>query len=764
VYLASGAYELQVKRRPPTALRLLALAVASLGFVGLALLHTHSTDWTARALILAAVGVVNFGLGAALLKDKARRPATVMLGQALALFAGAVACFFSGFTITLVWAGLAAVVAYLAADADDRWWLAGAWGLFAAALLRLVEFDLPEPSRLQELYLATSGAQGALREGLLNPTAYALFGCAVALLASARFSSRSLEGLFRTTTAVFLTLGHLLLLVLVTREVLYLALDTPTPPPGLSGYEFAMFARDFRAQVASQAQGLSMLTTIVVACYAAVLVGIGFGFKEKAHRYLGLGLFAFGLLKLGAWDVWHLQKLYKMAVLIGFGVLLLASSFLYARFGRRLVVLLREGAVDKAVLVWATVLCGLWAGHARAFDATASPERRPVEGVSTPGYYRAEVDPELYRHAEGDGLSDVRLADPTGAEVPWLIRDVPVAVPVRHHDTTLVDPVLLPQGAARAVFDLGKTGLKHDEIVLSIAGLNFVRKTRVEVSNDEKQFDLLQEGSLVYSVASADSRAAATTLRYPTSDARYLRVTVLSGPDGQALRITGGEVAYWEASSTPLVRSFPVALEPSVPLPDGKAPPFVFDFGAPGVPVSALSLDIATPTFERNAQMSASTSRAYWTPVGCGLLYRAGSFENLRLSLGAEKRRFVKVDVTNGDDRPLEVKGARAEYRAQELVFRADAPGEYALYLGDRSLKAPRYDLAGVLARSGTVSVQAAHFGVFTANPSFGKGEKPKAPAPLSEQYTWVLSGLFIAALVGLGGWTFRLMQKANKP
>jgi hypothetical protein len=107
----------------------------------------------------------------------------------------------------------------------------------------------------------------------------------------------------------------------------------------------------------------------------------------------------------------------------------------------------------------------------------------------------------------------VRIAGPDGREVPYLVREVPVPTPPLVHAVVVVDPVTLPDGSSRAVLDLGKVGLKHGEVSLSIDGSDFFRRTRIEVSNDEKEWAKLAEGAIVF---------RALTARYPSSHkARY---------------------------------------------------------------------------------------------------------------------------------------------------------------------------------------------------------------------------------------------------
>ncbi len=338
VYLSTSAYDLFVRRSAPTPARLLSIAGAGLGFCMISLSQAAPGEGWLRASILATVGLVDLTIGLAILRTSGRRAATPLLGLAMALFAGAVAMGFSAATITVVWAALAALVAYLAAEAEDPLWLLGAGGLFAAVLVRLGLFDLELPERLQALYFQTHGQQGVLQAPfLLNPRAFALSASAAAMLSSAwAWGQRRGSKDFARAAALGVSVGHLVLLVLVILEARGLAFSVHALNAG-SGFEA------LRSAISEQHEKLAMVTTLVMALYALMLIAVGFGIRERVHRYLGLGLFALTVGKLALVDIWQLSNIQKTFVLVGVGVLLFVASFLYARLGNRILNLLREG-------------------------------------------------------------------------------------------------------------------------------------------------------------------------------------------------------------------------------------------------------------------------------------------------------------------------------------------------------------------------------------------------------------------------------------
>ena len=792
VYLGAEAWSLR-KRRPPTALRLLCVTLAGLGFLLVAEVQTLDGNRFARAVLLAIVGAVDLALGAATLRSGERRRASPLLGQAIGLFAASVAFLFSGATLTIVWAVMSAVVAWLAADADapvtesataasaeqargDGLWLLAALALFGLTVVRVLGWDLGAPGRARDLFFSTDGRQGQLAPLLfVNARTYALAATGGAFLIAARSVGRRARPFFTWSAATLLTIGHALLVLLFALEVRDLAHALPAAPVGLDHDAFALFQSHYEELAQMHTDRVAMVTTLVLAVYATGLVAIGFGFRNRAHRFLGLGLFALTLAKLVLWDVWNLAHIYQMMVLVGVGALLLGASYLYARLGRRLVALLRDGEATKVATAIAILGSLALAGRARAFDPAELASRRSVQGVNAPGLYRAAVDVDLYRSSTAESpLTDLRIAGPDGKELAFLVRDVPIVTPAIEHSVTLVDPAHLPDGATRVVLDLGAPGKKHSRVHLDISGGGYLRHTRVEGSMDEVAWQPLIEGPYVFRVSAGGDTASRSDVDYPLSDMRYLRVTLLPGADGQRLEVSGANVVYATAASRIPVGTFPLDRDHTThpPINGGpmglppKTSEFVWDLGAAGVPIRDVILDVATPAFERSATVMSTGNPPYWATVGRGALWRAegstplGPAESLVLDAGGARKRWLRVLVNDGDDPPLAVRGAIAEYRAQEIVFRAEAAGPHTLYVGAASLPQPSYDLPAVLARSGEVVLLPATLGATTPNPRFGQHEEP--PAPLTDRHPLAVGALLALVVLGLALYAVRLMRKKD--
>lgn len=183
---------------------------------------------------------------------------------------------------------------------------------------------------------------------------------------------------------------------------------------------------------------------------------------------------------------------------------------------------------------------------------------------------------------------------------------------------------------------------------------------------------------------------------------------------------------------------------------------FVLEVKEPGPPFESLVLVVSDRAFERRVVVQATNFKTYWPAVGAAVIYP----ERTRVDLTPTRKKWLRVQVSNGDDAPLQVQSATAEWRAQEIVFRADKAGEHRLYAGAADVPAPNYDIAAALARSGPVSFGEARFGELAANPVFGKG--PQAELPFSEKYRGVLVAGMAVVLLLLAVWTVRLLRSAK--
>lgn len=300
IFLSWTPWRFIRERQParPQDLVLLALNGAFFFGTSYAVLNTHYHAYL--GLFAVALAAVHLGLGYWLWNSQpADRPqlAPVLLsaGVAVGFLTLAVPIQFAAWHITMAWALEGAALNWIGNRLQRRGMIQASFVIFALAFLRLLLID-------HGIY--PNAASYTL---LLNDRFLTFAITAVALWLSA-YWTRSLRNLALTLYVA----GHFVFLWTLSQEALGWAARTNSGENLLSVETVSL--------------------TILYAVYAVALVSAGVATRTAINRILGLMLMGFVVLKLYFFDVWQLDRLYRMLAFVALGVLLLSTSFLYSRF------------------------------------------------------------------------------------------------------------------------------------------------------------------------------------------------------------------------------------------------------------------------------------------------------------------------------------------------------------------------------------------------------------------------------------------------
>lgn len=354
-------------------------------------------------------------------------------------------------------------------------------------------------------------------------------------------------------------------------------------------------------------------------------------------------------------------------------------------------------ALVAAVLV-ALVGCG-------SASALESSDFRWTRALQAPGGgpIRFEPDPLLFAHSNGAGLSDLRVLDAVGEQVPW--RFLP-------SDESRPPVELLNSGrqgaVAVALVDRGASPEPIDRIELTLADERFVGRVEVHGSDDRRAFTFLSS-TPIYDIG-GPRPARNTVAILPRTDFRYLRLRA-TGPS----RIAGAVVSIGGTADETAIVSQPAWSERFT---EGTTV-VELDLRLAGVPVDELRLTSTTPRFDRTVEVAGSDDGLSYFTLARGRIFRFDGEAATAIPLQAEQR-YLRVTIDNGDDRPLELVRVEAARRSRAVLVGGGHPGPLQLLYGNRGLGAPDYDFAQLPSGSlGLERVVRGRLGPERANESF---------------------------------------------
>lgn len=290
-----------------------------------------------------------------------------------------------------------------------------------------------------------------------------------------------------------------------------------------------------------------------------------------------------------------------------------------------------------------------------------------------------EPDGPLFEHSL-PGFADLRIADARGRQVPWRRARfervaAPEAVPVLNSGR---------QGRfAIALLDLGARRRIRDRVALDVPDRSFVGRAEVLGADDRHGPFTRLSATGIYDVRGAHP-ARSTVAVFPPSDFRYLIV-----------RATG--ISHIVGASVSGARERPRLLRRTVrstsQRQDGTRTIVTLDLGFRNVPVDELRITAETARYERPVTILSSNFRQRFVPLTAARIFRFPGSALAPIPIGAH-RRYIRVEIANGNDAPLRGIEVSAWSRPRALLLEGGHPLPYTVYYGSPRANAPDYDFA----------------------------------------------------------------------
>jgi uncharacterized membrane protein len=293
-------------------------AIATFGEADIALLHLnglstyfglyllpgpgHSGPGAAVALAFAAVNLAC----AYLVRNRSRSQSLHFIALASTFLMIAIALELTGPWITIGWATEGVLVTWLGLHERRTWLRVAGLTLFAAAVGRLVGSQMAPPVADQLVLLNSRGLTGLYVVALTYGLAYL----------HKRYRQDAPQA--SAEVATFVIAASMLTLSVLTAEInaywhVFDARRTPS---------FASMSMRFARE---------MTLSLTWAVYATILVIAGLMRKYAPIRYFAMTVFAITTVKVFAVDLSELDRIYRVLSIIGLGVTLLVTSYLYQK-------------------------------------------------------------------------------------------------------------------------------------------------------------------------------------------------------------------------------------------------------------------------------------------------------------------------------------------------------------------------------------------------------------------------------------------------
>ena len=383
-------------------------------------------------------------------------------------------------------------------------------------------------------------------------------------------------------------------------------------------------------------------------------------------------------------------------------------------------------------------------------------------GMNVSDFVVLDLPTELFSHVNPD-LSDLRVVNADG-EVPY------VAAIERESTNTASVPARMYNLSSRAgettefILDLGSGGTLHSSVTIETPSENFRRIVEVQGSDDEAIWRTLNLRGQIFDYTVKDIKPVAvrdTTVSYPEAAYRYLLVRIFD--QGEKPLTVRGAAVWRSVSVTARELSYAPTLEISENQED-RATEVILDLGVSGVPHRRGRIGTQNSNFSRFVSVYDSNDKKEWRLLRNNYFFViqtpkfAGS--QLDFSYPESNKRYLKLAIANGDDRPIAISGATLFGTVRRILFLYEPGREYHLYFGNKDARRPQYDIEKISQYVDVTTLARVSAGPIEKNSDYVPPEEKKLP--LAERSPYILPtvlGIIIAMLAFL---LVRLFTKNN--
>ena len=317
-----------------------------------------------------------------------------------------------------------------------------------------------------------------------------------------------------------------------------------------------------------------------------------------------------------------------------------------------------------------------------------------IKEVSENGFHEIVLSPEIRSYSK-QNLSDIRIFNAKGNEVPYFIQSNSEALLSSFEEYTIVSKTVLPKKSTSIVIAIPSVK-NNNQISLFIANADVEKNYSISGSNDLKEWFGISNSQTLYDLNSTTEASVIKTISYPLSTYKYLRIDF---DDKKTLPINVLKVGNF---NTQLQKNILQEVSPkkstTTELSSQKETQIHVVFNNSQI-INQISFEISKPTYYKR-QAVIYKKVTYKTKRKSQIVdEEIVSFElnsNTKNSFEIpeifEKEFFIKIE--NHDNLPLSISAIKYSQKPISIIADLNANEKYTIKTGNQNLNEPEYDLS----------------------------------------------------------------------
>lgn len=394
---------------------------------------------------------------------------------------------------------------------------------------------------------------------------------------------------------------------------------------------------------------------------------------------------------------------------------------------------------------------------ALGLQAQTNPYRyqRDLKGINNT-WHSLAIPNQVFKKTQS-GLADLRIYGFKGkytVEVPYILEQSADQVTDRETDFNIINQSSNADGFFYTFQAANQASI--NQIKLSFKQTNFDWKTKLEGSNDNKQWFTILKDYRILSIKNNNTDYQFTQLDFTTAKYTYFRLAVKANEQPQliaakilktdTLKGVYQKVAYKGYQMVNDAKTKQTIINVDLVNPSHLSYLKInaqsdFDF------YRTLKIEYATDRFKTDKGIQYNYAQLYDGTIS--------SLETPEFNFASNFVGRLKITIENNDNKPLRISSLLLKGPVYELIGRFDDPSfNYALFYGNKDANPPVYELK-TFENKIPMQINQLTVGNEQNNPGF-KVEVKKAPLFENKAWLWAL----MAVIIGLLGYfAFKMLK-----
>lgn len=317
-----------------------------------------------------------------------------------------------------------------------------------------------------------------------------------------------------------------------------------------------------------------------------------------------------------------------------------------------------------------------------------------IKEVTENGFHEIVLLPDIRSYSKQD-LSDIRIFNTKGNEIPYFIKSNSQALLNSFQEYNIVSKTVLPKKSTSIVIEIPSVK-NNSQISLFIANADVEKNYSVSGSNDLKEWFGISNSETLYDLNSTTEASVVKIISYPLSTYKYVKIDF---DDRKTLPINILKAGNF---NTQLQQNILQEIKPEKSsgseISSQKETQIHVLFERPQV-INQIAFEISGPTYyKRKAVIYKKTAiqnkrKSYIINEEIATFELNSNTKNsFEISEIFEKDFYIKIE--NHDNLPLSI--SKIKYSQKPVSIIADLnPGEkYTIKTGNKNLAEPEYDLS----------------------------------------------------------------------